>query len=170
MNPTSKPLTVTLDGEERMFYFDLNTFSAFEEVTGTFFFDFLGRLTQAVGETNGDLASNAVLQVLRKVSLKEVRALAWAAMHSYDRDDNPVWEMTLNQVGRMLDVQNIGQLLPSLLRTSTENMPKPEEVERPTVGEKKKAARKSSPLTDGGSTSGPSDDELWGSLTPKSEG
>lgn len=151
-------MTVKLGGQLRKLFFDLNTFSAFEEVTGRFFLDFLSDLQEGVrlSKESGDST-----QMLRRVSIKQVRAFLWAALHNYTPDGEPEWPLTIGQMSRLIDVNNIGALLPAILSGTTVNMPETptEEPEgRPTIGVA------SNPV-DGGSMFGPSDEVLSASLT-----
>jgi SAM-dependent methyltransferase len=38
----------------------------------------------------------------RRVSMRDLLSLIWAAVHEYDADENPVWPLTRAQVGRWL--------------------------------------------------------------------
>lgn len=177
MNPTSKPITITLGGKPLQLFFDLNTFVAFEEATGKFFLDFLASLQEAVvgvatsatsGKENGDAqaAVSSAFGILRKLSLKDIRAFLWAAHHTYDKSNEPTWPMTISQIGQLVDVNNIGVLLPQLLRANVPNLQpaNPEAPERPTEGEEAQAL----PQNNGGNGSGLSDAAILDSLTPRS--
>jgi hypothetical protein len=169
MNPTTKPLSIVIGGQRCLLYFDLNTFAAFETATGKFFLDFLASMEDAVrsavAQNNGGSDQTAALQLMRRISIKDVRAFVWAALHTYDANDEPHWPMTEGQLGRMIDVNNIAQLIPKLLSANADNGPEVEgeSTSRPTVPE-------TSVRSDGGGTSGPSDDDALASLTMRSDG
>ena len=165
MNPTNKPLTITIGGERHKLYFDLNTFAAFEEATGKFFFDFLANLSETLQEAAKSANAEAVgFAILRKVALKDIRDFLWAAMHVY-KGDEPEWPHTRGQIGRMVDVNNVMAILPALLRANADNSPDQEDVARPPEPKAENSAHPS-----GGSGFGPSDDAILASMTLKSDG
>jgi len=184
MNPTSKPITLTLGGEKYHLYFDLNTFTAFEEASGKFFLDFLASVQEtlkglqdavnAAGAKSANEAATATeaasFQILRKIGLKDVQTFLWAAMHEYDSNGEPYWPKTRGQVGKLIDVANISTLLPTIIQANVDNFPdapSTTESSRPTVP---KAPDESLTHVSGGSVSGPSDAEILDSLTVRSEG
>ena len=183
MDPTNRPLTVELGGEQRTMYFDLNTFAAFEEVTrsalhpeGKRFFAFIADMERVFSKVTSkgspikELSLGEVLTIVGEVSLTDIRALAWAAMHEYpDTKGPPEWPLTLHEVGRLIDAQNLGTLLPRLLSASSDNMPDAEEI-RPSREETVVAPDPPSPPVDGGGGSGPTDQVLLDSLEKTSAG
>lgn len=130
-----KPVEVMIGGKKRTLIFDLNTFSAFEKVSGRFFMDFLADLRDAFKEGQ---AKNEPFEVLRRISASNILALLWAAMHEYDEDDNPVWPMTLSKLGRVVDISAMAKLLPSIMQGNTDSAPdapaEAKEELRPTNG------------------------------------
>ena len=70
MNPTNKPVSINLNGKSYKLLFDMNTFVAFEEVSGKFFFDFLQSVQEALAFAKGN---NDPSSLLRRISLKEDR-------------------------------------------------------------------------------------------------
>jgi hypothetical protein len=173
MNPTSKPVKITLDGKPYSLLFDLNTFDKFEEVSGKFFLDFLASIQDALqkarDEAKGNPQAEAALAstLMRSIRLGDIHKFIWAALHTYDREDNPIWPISLNKLGRLIDISTIPTLLPALLNGTTENLPEPDKQEpdnvRPINGSL-------STQEDGGLESGPSDEEILGSLTLVSAG
>jgi hypothetical protein len=165
MNPTSKPITIHLDGKPHQLLFDLNTFAAFEEVSGKFFLDFLASVQESVSKSRTEGVLNP-MELLRNISVRDVRAFIWAALHTYDREDNAKWPFTIQQLGRMIDLNSIPTLLPALLGGAADNFPEPttqkEETDRPTneVG---------LTVVNGGYASGLTDADALALLTPISE-
>jgi len=184
INPTAKPLHVEIGGHQATIHFDLNTLCAFEEATGRFFLDFLTSLQPLTLEAAQDAASNTgppdspqaafalektAVEILRKIGMRDVRALIWAGWHTYDGGDEPVWPFTISQVGAMLDAGALVRLLPQILHHSIANSVDKEESEkvRPTHGEGT-IPLSHSPRNSGGGTYGPSDESILNSMTPKS--
>jgi hypothetical protein len=186
MNPTNKPLSVVLGGKTYPLYFDLNTFEAFERQTGVFFLDFLASLgesiqsLQAQVEGAADSSKDAlrqvrVLDVMRRLSLTNIRALIWAALHTYDKSGEPVWPFTIGQMSRLIDVETMATLFPRLMTASMDNIRgSSTDGGDSSTNEEGAALRPTLPETstplDGGNESGPSDADVLGSLTLKSDG
>lgn len=129
-------VVLTLGGEQRRLVFDANTMCAYEEATGRFFLDTLSSLYDAVmpsptDDTDPDAPPpprRTATDVLRQVSMKDLRALLWAAMHDYDERGEPRWPLTLHQVGRMLVPASIPDVFLAFLRGQSDNMPTREEA------------------------------------------
>ena len=167
-DPTNKTASIKLGGKTYTLYFNLNTFSAFEEASGgQFFLDFLMEMKDALVSAAGgsteslNLTPESAEKIIRKLSSKKVRALLWAALHTYDANDEPVWPFTIGKLSQMVDVNNLHQILTTLWAGANENMPeaKPEEG-RPTNGVP-------APLQqpeNGGEQFGPSDEDVLASL------
>lgn len=168
MDPTNKTLAVTIGGKRYHLYFDLNTFAAFEEATGKFFLDFLTSIQEPLAEAQkqGD-----PMLLMRRISLKDVRALIWAACHTYDKRDEPQWPMTIGQLSKQIDVASMSTLLPKLISGVSDNSPDREETDgegsRPPDPAEE---NEDSPRAGGGEGSGVSDESLLASLTLKSDG
>lgn len=64
----------------------------------------------------------------RRISISDIRAMVWAALHEYDQDDNPSWPLTINQVGRLLSPSTVLSVVPQIIRGQTENSPTVAEV------------------------------------------
>lgn len=185
MNPTNKPVTISLQGDKFKLYFDLNTFSAFEDETGRFFLDFIVELQEAitslamkqVAESNGANPSTetvaatptTALQFLRKVPIKQLRAFIWAALHTYDKHGEPVWPMTVGQLGARIDHTNIMELIPAIMKGSKDNLPEP----KAGVSDEEEQEEDPRPMQDhslqesGGIEHGPSDDDVLALMTEK---
>jgi len=146
-------ISIKLGGEDRVMLFNANTFAAYEEATGKFFLDtaatlfdamkpFLearkARALRAAGATE-DLAvpDTTVFDVLRKVSIKDLRALLWASLHVYDAHGEPSWPLTVHEVGRLLRPADIPPIFTAFLNGQAANSPTAEEV-----GESKAPPRK----------------------------
>ena len=61
----------------------------------------------------------------------DLRAMLWASMHDYDADDEPVWPLTVSQVGRLLNFNNVVPLFVRFLTGVSANSPSKEELGEP---------------------------------------
>jgi hypothetical protein len=154
-------ITLELAGARRTLYFNGNTMSAFEEETGKFFLDTLMNLFDAVtasdAPTSGDGRKPSTLDIVRKVSMKELRALLWAAMHEYDAQGDPHWPMTVAQVGRAMTPAAIPDIFTAFLRGQSRNLPTKEEQGEAQPGKANGAASPEasmSAVADGGALGG----------------
>lgn len=177
-NPTSTTSQITIEGKQYEMHFDLNTYAAFEQVSGKFFPDFLADLQTAISEGLETVAEkdkitgkieNKIkdpMALIRKVSFKMLRAFVWAACHSYTSDDEAVWPFTINQLGKRLTMQTLIAVLPALVSGTRDNLPKPKEG---SAGSKPIDEAPTTSAT-GGIASGPEDADALASLEPVSEG
>ena len=145
-----KPIT-------RILIFNANTMCAYEEATKKFFLDTVTSLYDAMrpaldaqktveAETSSVPATNA-FNIIHKVPMKDLRALIWAALHEYDRDDNPVWPLTIGQVGRLIQLQDVPRVFNAFLRGQIKNSPSTEEL-----GESRASSAPAAPNPLGGAT------------------
>ena len=138
-------LKVKLGNEDRVLTFNANTMVAFEEATGVFYLDAVASLYDAMypvvekrakekerekqesgnADSSTELISN--LEIARKVPIKILRAMIWAACHEY-KNDEPYWPLTLAQVGRRMSFQDIAPLFRDFLRGQAQNSPTKEEM------------------------------------------
>ena len=79
----------------------------------------------SLGQRN---AKTSPFDLVRKVPMRDLRALLWAALHEYDQNDEPTWPLTLNQVGRMLGMADILPIFTSFLKGQSVNQPSKEEM------------------------------------------
>lgn len=79
----------------------------------------------SLGQRN---AKTSPFDIVRKVPMRDLRALLWAALHEYDQNDEPTWPLTLNQVGRMLGMADILPIFTSFLKGQSVNQPSKEEM------------------------------------------
>lgn len=134
--------TVELGGEKRKLYFNANTMCAYEEATGKFFletvsdlYDVMREYVPALRGGGAPAAESEVITppepgknrrigaaVLRRVSMKDLRALLWAACHYYERDE-PVWPLTLSQVGRQITPLSVPRLFLAYMIGQSSNSP-----------------------------------------------
>lgn len=139
---------VTLGGKMHALVFNANTMAAYEKATGKFFLETLAKLYDALKptliklrETKADLqadpkkadsltAGNA-FQILSKISITDLRALLWAALHEYDKNDVPVWPLTVYQVGRYLTPASIPKIFHAFLEGQAANSPSESELGEP---------------------------------------
>lgn len=177
INPTDVTIDVTIGGENRRLYFNLNAFQKFEEVSGKKFPRFLFGLVdawskmaknakskakaQAEAQTDPVDAGESVLEALGEIGAKDILALVYGACHEYDAMDDPRWPLSPGRLGRLLSATELVRLLPQIMTALQRNVPKAsdapktggEETGRPTLVEK-------STPTSGGSTSGGEVDPL----------
>jgi len=127
-------ITIELDKPYQM-YFNANCMCAFEEATGKNFLDTVAKLYEAYKpmleaqkagmETSESLAA---LRIVTKVPITDLSALIWAGIHTYDKDDNPQWPLTLGQVRRMITISTIPKLFLSFLQGQSANSPSASEM------------------------------------------
>ncbi len=169
MNPTSKPLAVTLGGKRYKLYFDLNTFAKFEEVAGKHFLEFLADMQEALASISADHSPLGAFGVLKKVAMKDLQAFVFAALHEYDHNDEPVWTLTVGQMGRLVTVENMVGVIRLVLRGNTENAPSPEDTQTEAEKSPRPTNAGASTPADGGNNFGPSDESILASLTLHSD-
>lgn len=183
MNPTSKPLSVTLNGKKYKLFFDLNTFEAFETATSKHFLEFLASMQEALASipvVKTDKTGKPIpprpeemFGFLRKLSIKDLRAFVWAALHDYDRNDEPVWPLTIGQMGRLVTTETIPMIISLVMKGTQDNSPSPDDLKETEDGSKDNVrpirAGETAPA-DGGPGFGPSDADILGSMTRNSEG
>ena len=182
MNPTSKPLSVSLDGKKYNLHFDLNTFERFEECSGKHFLEFLASMQEAltsIPPMRTDKQGKPIppkpeemFGFLRKLSIKDLRAFVWAALHDYNRNGEPVWPLTIGQMGRLVTTETIPTIISLVMKGTQDNSPSPDDLKE-TEDDKSNVrpirAGETTPA-DGGPDSGPSDEDILASLTRTSEG
>lgn len=171
MNPTNKPVQITLAGKPYSLLFDLNTFSAFEEVSGQFFLDFLSSIqeklanvkTASEGKPEAERNQTLVRTLMRSIKVGDLHKFIWAALHRYE-NGKAVWPFTLDELGQKIDIASIPSLLPALLNGTVANLPDPavEDNVHPINGAP-------STVNDGGSEFGPTDAEILSLMTANSE-
>lgn len=137
---------VELGGVKRMLVFNANTMCAFEEATGKFYlktiselYDVMTPYVASIAETRqaataaGKDPAKAVLPVMSPYLLMEsvpittLRALVWSALHTYVNDE-PVWPLTINQVGRMMGFEQLPKIFTAFLKGQINNSPTSEEL------------------------------------------
>lgn len=165
MKTPDKTIPIDLNGTTYQLHFNLNTFAAFEEVVGKHFLTFLIGLQEGIEESQ---KTNNPMAALAKISIRDVRAFVWSALHTYE-DKLPQWPMTLHEVGQQIDMTNLDKVLPTLLMAHAENAPEPPQPVKEGA-EARPIEEVKSTVVDGGIESGPSDADVLASLTPTSEG
>lgn len=144
MNFVETTVSVELGGASYDLHFNANSMAAYEEATGKFFLDTVAQLydvmrpalaaQKAASEGTGEEATPAVnaFDIIHRVPIKELRALIWAALHEYGRNpadpDEPSWPMTLNRVGRLIQLQDVPRVFTAFLRGQIKNSPSTEEM------------------------------------------
>ena len=130
----------------RNLVFNANCMMAYEEATGKFFLTTVASLYDAMrpalaaqakaaeakeGE-DAVIVSVNPLSIIQQVPMKELRALIWAALHEYGKNpadpDEPSWPLTINQVGRLIQIQDVPRIFTAFLKGQTRNSPTQEEL------------------------------------------
>lgn len=121
--------TIKLGGEDIQLCFNCNTMVAYEQVTKKFFLHTVSELLSAMYPQGlGEKAAKNPYEILSKVSMADLRALLWASMHDYDKDDNPVWSLTIHQVGRLLSLSDLVPAFSTFLKGQVANNPTKSEM------------------------------------------
>lgn len=94
-----KLVPIQLD-KKRHLKFDLNAFAELEELYGDM---------------------NAVFEAMQKGSIKAIRAMLWAGLVHEDK------ELTIEQVGSMIDMSNINDVVETVSKAIGEALPKVED-------------------------------------------
>lgn len=174
-NRTQVTMPADIGGKKRTLYFNVNTFGAFEGKANKFFLDFVANLQEALDaakemrDESGKIVRAAdPMRLFRSISIRDIHAFVWAAMHEYDEQGEPFWTVTLGQLGKLLDIETLATLLPGMVYGASQNMPDPSDSARPTepTADPPSAA---STRVDGGTASGPLDEDVLASMTLKSE-
>lgn len=178
MDPTQVTAKVKIKDTEYTLLFDLVTMEKFEEITGTVFLDFVMRMQDAVvanglsdkkalKKLNVEEAKAKFQNVIRTIRMSDIRALLWAALHTYDdelSDPPPVWPMSINQLSRQIDLQNLQDIILPLWSSANKSVT-PIRTSNPTKESPAKAPQhESTPGKSGGAASGQSEDEILASL------
>jgi hypothetical protein len=180
MDPTNKPVEIKLsDGSVHKLVFDLNTFYEFEEKAGKTLPSFLLEMESAFApileatKKKKNLKPGGKLEIppidltktLGKFSIKDIRALIWSALHTYDTQGEPQWPYTIGRLGSLIDHNNLTTILSELIGGISNSLPEaekePGKAKDPTQG----------PFlapSNGGSESGPSDEEVLASARKSS--
>ncbi len=125
---------IELGGKKYSMRFSANTMCAYESERHKFFMDVVSNLYDTVFPKGHEKDGKPVpvkvtgLDIVKKVSMEDLRALLWSSIHEYDAQDNPVWPLTINQVGKKLNFQNIVPLFVKFLTGVSENAPTKEEL------------------------------------------
>lgn len=142
-DPTAPTAQIKLGGRDYQLVFDVNTFAAYEKATDKFFFDAIFRLVDVLNsfpKTEKGMVRIDPMKMLKAVSITDLRALVWAACHDYDKNDEPVWPLSINQVGRMIHFGNVMPIVSALIAGQTANYPTAED--RVAAGEDQGAQEK----------------------------
>lgn len=98
----AKLIPIQLD-KERHLKFDLNAFAELEELYGDI---------------------NTAFEAMQKGSIKAIRAMLWAGLIHEDKT------LTVEQVGSMIDMSNINEVMSAIAQAISEAMPKVDEAEK----------------------------------------
>ncbi len=130
-------VSIELGGKTYRLYFDCNSMAEYENATGKFFLDTVSQLYDAMrpaldanraaeagdAETPVPVPRLNAFEIIHKVPMRDLRALLWSALHEYDAKDNPVWPLTINQVGRLIQLQDVPRVFTAFLRGQVANSP-----------------------------------------------
>lgn len=139
-------IPINLD-QARTMIFNMNTMAAYEEVSGKFYFDTLLDLhtnytsvleeaRAAAGLEPGQMLDPTnpahmlkvnAFKIVRKLPMKDMRDLIWAATHEYKGDD-PYWPLTRTQVGRCINPMSVMIVINAILKGHAENSPTKKEL------------------------------------------
>ncbi|WDU84207.1 hypothetical protein [Caloramator sp. Dgby_cultured_2] len=97
-----KMIPIQLD-KERHLKFDLNAFAELEELYGDF---------------------QTAMDAMSKGSIKAIRAMLWAGLIHEDE------KLTIKQVGSMIDMTNINEIVSAISKAISEAMPKVDDEEK----------------------------------------
>lgn len=125
------PITLS-DGKTRRMRFNGNCMCAYEEATGKFFLGTVSELFEAVFPEGNKpdttkLAQNP-LEIVRRVSMVDLRALLWSTLHEYNAAGEPHWPLTIMQVGHMLQLKDVVPVFTAFLKGQSANSPTAEEL------------------------------------------
>lgn len=143
-DPIAPTIQIELD-KKRTLVFDMNTFAAFEEATGgQSFFEVVTRLMTTINsfpevtdESGNKTRKIDPVALFKVIPVREIRALVWAALHTYDAQDDPHWPLTINQVGRLIHLGNVAQIALATMTGQLRTNPTAEELE--AAGEEQEA-------------------------------
>jgi hypothetical protein len=149
LNPVAEVRSsIRLGGADRTLVFNCNTMVAFEQVSGKFFLHVVSDLLSAAYPQGVEKAVvKSPYEILSKVSMSDLRALLWAAMHEYDENDDPVWPLKLHQVGRLLTLPDIIPAFTIFLRGQTANNPTSSEMGESQAEKEKMKPTEAPPIT-----------------------
>lgn len=122
---------IKVGGRDLTMIFNANSMCAYEEATGKFFLGTVADLFDAVFQRKEEKPKSTEelvpvknpLAVIRAVPITDLRALLWATVHEYDNQDNPIWPLTLNQIGRLLQTKDIIPVFSAFLKGQSGNNP-----------------------------------------------
>ena len=127
---------------QRDLFFNANTFDAYEGATGKMYLETVALLydgmrpyleAQAAKKAGADEAVSVnAFDLIKRVPMKDLRALIWAALHEYGQNpadlDEPSWPLTINAVGRMIQMQDVPRIFTAFLKGQIKNSPNREEM------------------------------------------
>jgi len=150
-------IPVTLGGRERVMVFNANAMVAYEQARGKFFMDTVTGLYDTIfpaGHLDPDGKPIKVridgTDLIRKISMEDLRALLWSTLHDYDKNDDPIWPDTIGKIGRQLTFQNMVPIFIAFLTGVSNNAPTKDELGESTAEEtsaEPNAEKESAPQT-----------------------
>jgi hypothetical protein len=83
-------------------------------------------------KADAEVSMVSAFEIIRHVPMKDLQALIWAALHVYGKNpadpDEPSWPMTINKIGRMIQLQDVPRIFSAFLRGQIRNSPTTEEM------------------------------------------
>ncbi len=142
INFAETTVNLELGGKTHTLRFDANSMAAYENATGKFYLETVAQLYDAMrpaiearaAATEADSVAKepavavSAFDIIHKVPMRDLLALVWAGMHEYDAKDDPVWPLTLNQVGRLIQLQDVPRVFTAFLHGQVKNSPSAEEL------------------------------------------
>lgn len=183
LDPTNRTVEIKLtNGKKHTLYFDLNTFYQFEEMAGKTLPSFLVELERSFAPLLVPASKDSVRKTaktvtitsdtrdittaLSKLSVKDMRALIWSALHEYDGDGEPKWPYTIGKLGGLIDHTNLSAIMVSLMAGISGSMPRADKKDTEAKETTRPTPNPETPLN-GGSASGDSDEGILNSLEQK---
>jgi hypothetical protein len=159
---TSVP--IQLNGQKYAMVFDANTMAAYEEVRpGKFFLETAVTMAEIAQKMKEEHNSRLFFRLL---PIADVQALVWAAIHTYDENDEPTWPLKYNHVRRLITQTNIAEVLQLLVFGYSVNAPTAK-----TMGESPAAGTENSTTQTGSSTpSGETESNQENEASPETNG
>lgn len=137
MSPTIAEVRVPIKlDRDRHLVFDANTMLKYEEISKKSYFDTLTKLFEArdlhtVPVDKEDLSKGYKtrwLDVLKSVDIADIIDFVYAALHEYDANDDPHWDMSRNKVAKSIRGFSITGIVPLLLEGHLMNSPTKKEL------------------------------------------
>lgn len=166
--------TLKIQGEATPVYFNLNTCAYFDANGKRRLIPILLNVFKAVQQSGGDIQKElSVEAVFEHLDFPAIRLLAAAALHRYDKNDEPEHPHTPGQLGAYLGADDWGKLLPMLQKGALNFLAGQKDLPRSAQREDEDEPNPTpapAPQKNGGAESSALDAEILGSLEESSDG